>query len=43
MRFYLGRPALESSQAIGGVSEDEAMQVANEELCAMPRERRSAA
>ena len=43
MRFYLGRRALESSQAIGGLSEDEAMRIANEELHAMRRERRSAA
>jgi Arc/MetJ family transcription regulator len=38
MRFYLGR-----AQAIGGLSEDEAMRIANEELHAMRRERRSAA
>ena len=43
MRFYLGRRALASSQAIGGLSEDEAMRIANEELHAMRRERRSAA
>ena len=43
MRFYLDRRALESSQAIGGLSEDEAMRIANEELHAMRRERRSAA
>jgi hypothetical protein len=43
MRFYLGRRALESSQAVGGLSEDEAMRIANEELHAMRRERRSAA
>jgi len=43
MRFYLGRRALENSQAIGGLSEEEAMRIANEELHAMRRERRSAA
>jgi hypothetical protein len=43
MRFYLGRRALEGSQGIGGLSEDEAMRIANEELHAMRRERRSAA
>ena len=43
MRFYLGRRALEHAQAIGGLSEDEAMRIANEELHAMRRERRSAA
>jgi len=43
MRFYLGRRALEASQAIGGLSEEEAMRIANEELHAMRRERRSAA
>ncbi|HEX4035313.1 MAG TPA: hypothetical protein VHX66_12800 [Solirubrobacteraceae bacterium] len=43
MRFYLGRRALEVSQAIGGLSEEEAMRLANDELHAMRRERRSAA
>ena len=43
MRFFLGRPALENSQAIGGPSEDEAMRIANQELHAMRRERRSRA
>ena len=43
MRFYLGRRALEVSHAFGGLSEDEAMQIANDELHAMRRERRSAA
>jgi hypothetical protein len=42
MRFYLGRRALEASQAIGELSEDEAMRVAREELHAMRRERRTA-
>jgi hypothetical protein len=43
MRFYLGLRALEASQAISGLSEEEAMRVANEELHALRRERRSAA
>jgi hypothetical protein len=41
LRFYLGRGALETSQAMGELSEEEAMQIANEELHAMRRERRS--
>lgn len=43
LRFYLGRRALEISQAMSGLSEEDAMRVANEELHAMRRERRSAA
>jgi hypothetical protein len=43
MRFYLGRRALEASQAIGDLSEEEAMRIANDELHAVRRERRSVA
>jgi len=43
MRFYLGRRALEASQAISRLSEEDAMRIANEELHAMRRARRSAA
>ncbi len=43
MRFYVGRRALETSQAMSGLSEEDAMRIANEELHAMRRERRSAA
>jgi hypothetical protein len=43
LRFYLGRRALETSQAMSELTEEEAMQIANEELHAMRRERRSAA
>jgi hypothetical protein len=43
LRFYLGRRALEISQAMSGLSEEDAMRVASEELHAMRRERRSAA
>jgi len=43
MRFYFGRRALETSQAMSGLSEDDAMRVANEELHATRRERRTAA
>jgi hypothetical protein len=32
LRFYLGRRALETSQALSGLTEVEAMQIANEEL-----------
>jgi len=42
LRFYLGRRALEISQAMSELSE-EAIQIANEELHAMRRKRRSAA
>lgn len=43
LRFYVGRCALETSQAMSGLSEEDAMRVANGELHAMRRERRSAA
>jgi hypothetical protein len=43
LRSYLGRRALETSQAMSGLSEEDAMRIANEELHAMRRERRSAA
>ncbi len=43
LRFYLGRRALDASQAMSELTEEEAMQIANEELHAMRRERRSAA
>jgi hypothetical protein len=43
VRSYLGRSALDTSQAMGGLSEDDAMRIANEELHAIRRERRSAA
>jgi hypothetical protein len=43
LRFYLGRRALETSQAMSDLSEEDAMRLANEELHAMRRERRSAA
>lgn len=43
LRFYLGRTALEISQAMSELSEEDAMRIANEELHAMRRERRSAA
>jgi hypothetical protein len=39
----LGRRALDASQAMSGLSEEEALRVANEELHAMRSERRSAA
>jgi hypothetical protein len=43
LRFYLGRRALETSQAMSELTEEEAMQIANDELHALRRERRSAA
>jgi Arc/MetJ family transcription regulator len=43
LRAYLGRRALDASQAMSGLSEGEALRVANEELHAMRRERRNAA
>jgi hypothetical protein len=43
LRFYLGRRALETSQAMSDLTEEEVMQIANEELHATRRERRSAA
>jgi Arc/MetJ family transcription regulator len=42
LRFYLGRRALETSRAMSDLTEEEAMRIANEELHAMRRERRSA-
>jgi hypothetical protein len=43
MRFYLGRTALETSQAMSELSEEDALRLASEELHAMRRERRIAA
>jgi len=43
LRFYLGRRALETSQAMSELTEEEAMRIANKELHALRRERRSAA
>jgi hypothetical protein len=43
LRAYLGRRALDASRAISELSEGEALRVANDELHAMRRERRSAA
>jgi hypothetical protein len=43
LRAYLGRRALDVSQAMSELSEEDALRVANEELHAMRRERRSAA
>jgi hypothetical protein len=43
LRSYLGRRALDVSQAMGELSEAESLRVASEELHAMRRERRSAA
>jgi hypothetical protein len=43
LRFYLGRRALDTSQAMSGLSEEDALRIANDELQAMRRERRSAA
>jgi hypothetical protein len=43
LRSYLGRRALDVSQAMSQLSEDDALRIANEELHAMRRERRSAA
>jgi hypothetical protein len=43
LRSYLGRRALETSQAMSELSEEESLRIANEELHAMRRERRSAA
>ncbi len=43
LRSYLGRRALDTSQAMSGLSEEDALRIANEELHAMRRERRSAA
>jgi hypothetical protein len=43
LRSYLGRRALDASQAMSAFSEEDALRVANEELHVMRRERRSAA
>lgn len=43
LRVYVGRRALEASQAISELSEDEAIELANRELHAMRRERPRAA
>jgi hypothetical protein len=43
LRFYVGRRALETSQAMSSLSEEDAMSVAYGELHAMRRERRNAA
>jgi hypothetical protein len=43
LRSYLGHRALDASQAMSQLSEEDAMRIANEELYAMRRERRSAA
>ena len=43
LRSYLGHRALDTSQAMSGLSEEDALRIANEELHAMRRERRSAA
>ncbi len=43
LRSYLGRRALDASQAMSELSEEDALRIANEELRAMRRERRSAA
>lgn len=43
LRVYVGRHALEESQALSELSEDEAMRIAYEELHAMRQERRGAA
>ncbi len=43
LRSYLGRRALDASQAMSGLAEEDALRIANEELHAMRRERRSAA
>lgn len=43
LRSYLGHRALDASQAMSELSEEDALRIANEELHAMRRERRSAA
>jgi len=43
MRFYLGRRALETSRAMSGLSEEDALRLAGDELHAMRREHRDAA
>ena len=42
LRSYLGRRALDAFQAMSELSEEDALRIANEELHAMRRERRSA-
>jgi hypothetical protein len=43
LRAYLGRRALDDSQALSELSEGDALRIAGEELHAMRRERRNAA
>lgn len=43
LRLYLGRRALNASQAMSGLSEEDAMRVASTELRALRREGRSVA
>jgi hypothetical protein len=43
LRSYVGRRALEASQAMSELSEEDALRIANEELHAMRRERRRSA
>ncbi|HWX45091.1 MAG TPA: hypothetical protein VNY52_07185 [Solirubrobacteraceae bacterium] len=43
LRSYLGRRALDASQAMTELSEEDALRIANEELHALRRGRRSAA
>ncbi len=43
LRYYLGRRALEQSQAMSGLSEEQALHLAYEELHELRRERRGAA
>lgn len=43
LRAYVGRCALETSQAMSELSEEDALRIASEELHAMRRERRGAA
>jgi hypothetical protein len=43
LRAYLGRRAFDAAQAMSELSEEEALRIANEELHAMRRGRRSAA
>jgi hypothetical protein len=43
LRFYVGRRALATSQAMSDLTEAEAMRIANQELQAVRRVRRSAA
>jgi Arc/MetJ family transcription regulator len=43
LRAYLGRRALDASRSMSELSEEESLQIANEELHVMRRARRSAA